>query len=150
MLCVRSYRRLVLWCFFALGMSCWAATSATAQISVVVAKNSKVTIDKMTKAEVKKIFAGVKLKWKDGGKIQIIDQPETDIGVKFYKAVLGKSHMQVHKQWLKLLLSGQASAPLKASSDAEVKKMVSRHAYAIGYIAANNLDDSVREILRVD
>lgn len=150
MLCVRNYRKISFCCFFVLGMSCWAATLATAQISVVVAKNSKLTIDKMTKAEAKKIFSGVKLKWKDGGKIQIIDQPETDIGAKFYKAVLGKTQMQVHKQWLKLLLSGQASAPLKAPSDAEVKKMVSRHAYALAYVATKNLDDSVREILRID
>lgn len=150
MLCLRGNRKISLcWCF-AVWMSCWAATSATAQISVVVAKNSKLTAEKMTKAEVKKIFAGMKLKWKDGGKIQIIDQPETETGTKFYKAVLGKSQMQVHKQWLKLLLSGQASAPLKVSSDAEVKKMVNRHAYAIGYVATNNLDDSVRELLRLD
>lgn len=146
---LRRHEKKILW-WLALWLCCWAIIPATAQVSVVVAKNSRLASDKTTKAEVKEIFAGAKLKWKDGAKIRVVDQPQTNTGAKFYKAVLGASPTQVHKQWLKLLLSGQASAPLQVTSDKEVKQMVSRHAHAIGYIATGSLDDSVREILRLE
>jgi ABC-type phosphate transport system substrate-binding protein len=123
------------------------AASAPAQISVIVAKSAEV---KATKAEVKEIFTGAKLKWPDGKKIQVVDQPDTELGKKFYDLVIGKSANQVRRQWTKLLLSGQAAAPLKQPSDKNVKKIVAGNPNAIGYIATSALDDSVREIFRVD
>jgi ABC-type phosphate transport system substrate-binding protein len=123
------------------------AASAPAQISVIVAKASEV---KATKAEVKEIFTGAKLKWPNGNKIQVIDQPDTELGKKFYDLAIGKSANQVRRQWTKLLLSGQAAAPLKQPSDKNVKKIVASNPTAIGYIATSALDDSVREILRIE
>jgi ABC-type phosphate transport system substrate-binding protein len=120
---------------------------APAQISVIVAKATEA---KANKAEVKEIFTGAKLKWANGNKIQVVDQPDTELGKKFYDAVIGKSANQVRRQWTKLLLSGQAAAPLKQPSDKNVKKIVAGNPNAIGYIATDALDDSVREILRVE
>lgn len=123
------------------------AVSAPAQISVIVAKSNEV---KATKAEVKEIFTGAKLKWANGNKIQVIDQPETELGKKFYDLVIGKSANQVRRQWTKLLLSGQAAAPIKQPSDKNVKKIVAANPNAIGYIDTGALDGSVREIFRIE
>jgi ABC-type phosphate transport system substrate-binding protein len=123
------------------------AVSAQAQISVIVAKSTEA---KATKTEVKEIFTGAKLKWANGNKIQVVDQPDTELGKKFYDLVIGKSANQVRRQWTKLLLSGQAVAPIKQPSDKNVKKIVAGNPNAIGYIATSALDDSVREILRIE
>ncbi|MGH7601079.1 MAG: hypothetical protein ACREOI_32375 [bacterium] len=123
------------------------AVSAQAQISVIAAKSTEA---KATKTEVKEIFTGVKLKWPNGNKIQVVDQPDTELGKKFYDMVIGKSANQIRRQWMKLLLSGQAAAPIKQPSDKNVKKIVAGNPNAIGYIATSALDDSVREILRID
>lgn len=123
--------------------------TAHAQISIVVAKSAKLDSNDLKKSEIKEIFTGNKLKWADGNKIQVIDQAESNIGEQFYQEVLGKSLIQVRRHWTRLLLSGQASAPLQCSSDKIVKKAVAGSPHAIGYIATGALDDSVKEILRL-
>jgi hypothetical protein len=74
----------------------------------------------------------------------------SELGKKFYDMVIGKSANQVRRQWTKLLLSGQAAPPLKQPSDKNVKKVVAGNPNAIGYIATSALDDSVREVLRIE
>lgn len=125
------------------------SATAQAQISVIVAKSAKLDANDLKKSEVKEIFTGNKLKWTDGNKIQVVDQAESDLGEKFYREVLGKSLLQVRRHWTRLVLSGQASAPLQFSSDKLVKKAVAGNPYAIGYIASAALDGSVKEILRL-
>ena len=140
----KKWRVAVAWCA---ALILAVAASAPAQISVIVAKSAEA---KATKTEVKGIFTGAKLKWPNGNKIQVVDQPDTELGKKFYDKVIGKSANQVRTQWAKLLLSGQAAAPLKQPSDKTVKKIVAGSSNAIGYIATSALDDSVREILRIE
>jgi ABC-type phosphate transport system substrate-binding protein len=123
--------------------------TARAQISIVVAKAAKLDSNDVKKAELKAIYTGNKLKWSNGNKIQVVDQAETGLGKKFYDLVLGKTLSQVRSQWTKLMLSGQASAPVQCSSDKAVKKIVASNPSAIGYIASSALDDSVKEILRI-
>jgi len=123
---------------------------AQAQISVIACKSAKIDTSKFGKAELKEIFTGTKLRWPDGSKIHVVDQLDGEIGEKFYKTVTGKSATQVRKQWTKLALSGQASAPIKCTSDKAVKKLIAGNPNAVGYISTRSLDDSVREIIRIE
>lgn len=123
--------------------------TAHAQISIVVAKSAKLDSNDLKKSEIKEIFTGNKQKWSNGNKIQVVDQAETAIGKEFYEKVLNKSLNQVRHYWTRLMLSGQASAPLQCPSDKIVKKVVAGSAHAIGYISTSSLDDSVKEILRI-
>lgn len=144
----KAYRRK--WLTAALGCCVWlgvATTLAQAQISVIV---SKATTVKLTKSEVKEIYTGAKLKWANGNKIQVVDQPDTATGKNFYTLIIGKSFNQTRSQWAKLLLSGQANAPLRYPSDKTVKKAVAGNPNAIGYVASGALDDTVQEILRIE
>jgi len=127
-----------------------SAPSAVAQISIVAAKSAKLDSNSVNKAEVKAIYTGNRLKWADGSKIHVVDQAETEVGKKFYANVIGKSVNEARKQWTKLLLSGQASAPLKCLSDKAVKKVVASNPKAIGYISTRALDETVKEILRIE
>jgi len=68
----------------------------------------------------------------------------------FYDKYLGKSVSQVRVQWTKLVLSGQATAPVKALSDEDVKKSVSGNANALGYISTKSLDSSVKELFKIE
>lgn len=137
------------WLIAALGCWVWLglAAAAQAQISMIV---SKATAVKLTKSEIKEIYTGAKLKWPNGNKIQVVDQPDTATGKNFYALVIGKSFTQTRSQWTKLLLSGQANAPLRLPADKAVKKAVAGNPNAIGYIAAGALDDTVQEILRIE
>ena len=133
--------------YFSLILILIAQSSNYAQISVVVSSSSG---EKLTKNEVKEIFSGVRLTWSNGSKIQVVDQSEPQIGNKFYDDFIGKSVNQIRVQWTKLVLSGQAVAPIKAQNDDEVKKNVSSKPNAIGYISTKSLDSSVKEIFKIE
>ncbi|MDZ7269759.1 MAG: hypothetical protein ONB48_20745 [candidate division KSB1 bacterium] len=120
-----------------------------AQISIVVARSAALDSNSLKPAEIKEIYSGNKLKWPNGAKIQVVDQAETEVGKKFYETLMGRSFNQVRQQWNKLMLSGQASAPLQCPSDKAVKKVIASRPYAIGYILTSSLDNTVKEILRL-
>lgn len=121
-------------------------TLASAQVSVVIAKASKYT---PTAADAKSYFAGVKLEWPDATKVQVIDQPEAAIAKTFYEKFVGVPVTQVRKEWTKLILSGQAAAPVKCASDDDVKKALAANPAAIGFIATASLDATVREVAKI-
>lgn len=117
------------------------------QISVIVSKSSSQTL---TKDDAKEIFSGTKTTWSNGSKVQIVDQSDTEVGAKFYTTFLAKSLNKVRLQWTKLVLSGQAIAPIKASDDEDVKKNVAKDPNNVGYIYSKSLDPSVKELFRID
>jgi hypothetical protein len=121
-------------------------TLASAQVSVVVAKASKYA---PSEGDAKSYFAAVKLEWPDGTKVQVIDQPDAAIAKIFYEKFVGVALTQVRKEWTKLILSGQAAAPVKCASDDEVKKALAANPAAIGFIATASVDATVREIAKV-
>ena len=133
---------LVVSLFFFLGYN-----SSFGQISVIASKSSTQTL---TKDEAKEIFSGVKTTWSNGKKVLVIDQSDTEVGGKFYNDFLSKSVNKVRLQWTKLVLSGQAAAPIKATDDEEVKKNVAKDPNSVGYINSKSLDPSVKELFRIE
>jgi len=123
------------------------AAPASAQHSIIV---NKASAQKASKDEARDMFAGAKLTWSDGAKVQVVDQAESEAGKAFYEKVIGKSVNQVRMQWTKLLLSGQAMAPKKCVDDAAVKKAVAEGPNTIGYISTSALDETVKELLRIE
>ena len=123
-----------------------AVSIGQAQISVVVAESSRQTAGA---SEIKQIFTGAKLVWAGGEKVLVADQPESAISKAFYEKFVGKSVSQVRTEWMKLVLSGQATAPKKCAGDAAVKEFLSDNPNAVGYISSSALDERVKEIHRV-
>lgn len=122
------------------------AGECQAQISIVVSKSSP---RKLTVEDARAIFAAVKTTWPDGSKVELVDQPDSPLAEAFYSRLVGKTVAQIRKEWTKLILSGQAAAPVACPGDDEVKKHVAASPNAIGYIATSSLDASVREIGQV-
>jgi ABC-type phosphate transport system substrate-binding protein len=122
------------------------ARSASAQISVVVSASQTKTL---TERDIAEIFAGASTTWPDGTKAQIIEHGDAVLTQKFFAKVVKKPTALVRSQWTKLALSGQGAAPKKGADAAAVKELVKKTPGAIGYIATSDLDDSVREILKV-
>jgi ABC-type phosphate transport system substrate-binding protein len=118
-----------------------------AQISIVVSKSSS---HKGNLDEMKQIFCGAKIAWENGNKVQVADQAESEIGKKFYDKFIGKSAIQVRSQWMKLVLSGQAAAPIKCTDDTAVKKAVAENPNAVGYILSSSVDATVKEIGKIE
>lgn len=125
----------------------FAIPTVHAQISVVVSRAASHTA---TQTQIKDFFTGTKLHWSSGAKVLVIDRPKTEIGETFYKKLVGRSPAQVRVQWTKLVLSGQAPPPIKGMSEEEVKKLVSENPNAIGFIATSALDDTVKELIRIE
>jgi ABC-type phosphate transport system substrate-binding protein len=123
------------------------ARPVEAQISVIVGPGSSYS---PSQAEVVEMFVGAKTTWNDGTRVQVVDQPETATGATFYEQVLGRSPAEVRRAFIELVLSGQASKPERAGSDAEVKAAVARLPGAIGFIQSSALDSSVKEVLRIN
>jgi ABC-type phosphate transport system substrate-binding protein len=119
---------------------------AHAQISVVVSAGASNTADLDAVA---RMFSGQVTSWADGSKVQLVDQSETEVGKSFYDKVLQKGPAQVRKALTALLLSGQIPKPEQGSSDAEVKAALAKLPGSIGYIATSSLDDSVKELVRI-
>jgi len=121
--------------------------AAQAQISIVIGKASAYT---PSEADIKAYLSGVKLQWPDGAKVVVADQTEAAIAKTVYEKFLGSSLAQVRKEWTKLVLSGQAAAPVKCASDAEVIKAVAANPAAIGFISRASLDATVKEVAKIE
>jgi ABC-type phosphate transport system substrate-binding protein len=124
-----------------------AASPATAQYSIIV---SKASTQQASRDEARDMFTGDRLMWSDGAKVLVIDQAESETGKGFYEKFIGKPLNQVRMQWTKLLLSGQATAPKKCADDEAIKKAVAGSPNAIGYVATSALDETVKEIVRIE
>lgn len=139
--------RLLYACILILALACMTVSTAQAQISIVIGKSS---IHKAGLDDLKQMFNGTKITWANGNKVHVADQSESELGKRFYEKFIGKSAIQVRTQWMKLFLSGQASAPLKCNDDASVKKAVADDPNMVGYISSASLDNTVKEIGRIE
>lgn len=125
--------------------------SATAQISIVVAKSSPYAEQekKIDESEFKKIFSAAKPSWNTGAKILVVYQEDSEMADAFYKEFVRKSIKKVRREWTKLALSGQAIAPVFCKSDEEVKAAIIKNGNAIGFISSSNLDENLTELLQI-
>jgi ABC-type phosphate transport system substrate-binding protein len=141
--CLKLHR-LACWTLVALCMSATAAWAG--DYAVIVNKANAAPVDKDT---VVKIYTGQLKSWKDGSPVAAVDLPESDPArASFTSEVLGKTVANVKALWAQMIFSGQALPPKQASSDDEVKKLVSANKGAIGYVKASSVDDSVRAVLK--
>jgi ABC-type phosphate transport system substrate-binding protein len=123
------------------------APPAMAQISVIGHPD---VIAKPTADEVSEIFGGTIRAWPSGAKIYVADQSESEVGHLFYETVVKRPMSTVRMHWIQLILSGQAVAPRRMSSDMAVLEFVRRTPGAVGYVRAASLDGTVKELLRID
>lgn len=142
----RRAARLLWGAVFALALVAGSATTAAAQISIVVSASSS---HSASPAELAQMFGGAVTSWGNGSQVQIVDQADSPVGATFYADFVGRSVSQVRKAFTALLLSGQAPQPQQVANDAAVKSAVAGNPNAVGYIASSALDDTVKEVARI-
>jgi ABC-type phosphate transport system substrate-binding protein len=123
---------------------------AGGDLVIIVNKSNKT--NSLSRDEVKNIFLGKRSVWTFGGNILTCDLVEGDAGegdsarAVFAENFLHKDLHVLKSYWIKMIFSGRSRPPVTKKSAAEVKKFVSIHKDAIGYIYRQDLDDSVREL----
>jgi ABC-type phosphate transport system substrate-binding protein len=125
----------------AISGSAWAG-----DIVVIVNKANDIPVSKEL---VTSFYLGEAKMWPGARPILLLDQPaESAQRAAFDKEVLGKTVRQVKDLWSQLAMSGKSSPPKEVASDDEVKKLVSEGRYAIGYINAKSVDDTVKVVAK--
>jgi ABC-type phosphate transport system substrate-binding protein len=114
-------------------------------VAVVSAQNPANT---MSKNQVLDIFLGKASRFPDGGAAVPIDQVEgSAVRDEFYLVFAGKSAAQVKAHWSKITFTGRGRPPREVANGEDVKKHLAENPRAIGYIAKNLVDDSVKVVL---
>jgi phosphate transport system substrate-binding protein len=121
------------------------------QATVAFVVNKENPVSDISLAELKDIFLGVQQSWKNGDRIVAVGREE---GSEEKEIVLGKiynmSGTQLKQYWTAKVIRGNNVHPPKTfPSDVLIKKLVQRVPNAVGYIRADQADDSVK-VLKVE
>ena len=147
----RSLRSAIL--FALVGMLLPAATlPAVAEGSFQIVVNTSNPISEIDKGQLSKLFLKRARSWENNRVAQPVDQMESSsVRADFSKSVHGRSVKAIKSYWLRMIFSGDGSAPLELSSDSAVLSYVADNTDAVGYIAAGTqLPTGVKTLTVVD
>jgi len=130
----------------ALLLSILAASARAEDIVVIMNKDNPNVVNTEF---VTRIYTGAIKGWPDGNPVLAYDQSEeAEARELFCTLVLRKSAANVKAIWSQNIFTGKALPPKIAGTDTAVKALVVSHRYAIGYIRASQVDDTVKVIGR--
>ncbi len=139
--------RLMRWLLLA-GILGSVVPSAAADFVVVV--NPQVKVDHLTKAQLKRIYRKEMTEWPGDGAIIVFDQPaSSEVRAAFSKKVLDATVAEVQNYWINKKMTAGLTGPKVFRSPTLVKKFVARTPGAIGYLAPDQVDDTVK-VVQVD
>jgi ABC-type phosphate transport system substrate-binding protein len=122
-----------------------APSMARAEFRVIVNKNNGVST--LKRSQIVRIFTKKKTTWEDGRAIEPVDLPKGHhTRDEFSQAVLNKSVVEVESFWMSETLVGGKSAPDILRDGYEIKEFIKGNREAIGYIDADQVDDSIKVI----
>jgi ABC-type phosphate transport system substrate-binding protein len=119
------------------------------EIDVVVNKSNNTA--PLSREEVRRIFMGDKSSWPGGKRITVLmlapDQPER---VVILQAVFKMNESEYTKYFLQAAFTGHVlAAPRDLSSAAHMKAHLAANPNAIGYLKKEDVDDSVKVVLKL-
>lgn len=124
------------------------APPAMADVVAVVSVKSPITA--LSKSQVTDLFLGKVNRYPDGTQAEPVDQAEGRTARdEFYSKATGKSAAQLKAYWSKIIFTGRGQPPPTVANDIEMKKRISEHPQAIGYIDRSLVDSSVRVVCDV-
>jgi ABC-type phosphate transport system substrate-binding protein len=123
--------------------------SAADEVDVIVNKTN--TISDLPLADARKIFLGDKTTWPSGKRVTILmlaqGQPERAV---ILREIYKMSEADYSKYFLQAAFTGKISAPPKdVPSPAQVKQLVAENPGAVGYTKKEDVDDSVKVVLKL-
>lgn len=121
-----------------------AAASADVPLAVIVHPSRSAPLDK---SEIERIYLKKKRYWGDGTPIVPINRETgSEIRSEFNRRVYRSRAVDLARYWNQLYFQG-ILPPITLSSDEAVKRYVATERNAIGYVRADDVDDSVRVVL---
>ncbi len=127
------------------------APPVNAKEEILIIVNIDNQISELSHRELIDLYMGRSQQFPNGNHVIRVDQlPDSKIRETFYRSLVDKSITQVNAYWARLLFTGRASPPVVMTGDKLVIKTVSENRNTIGYIAADQLDSSVKVIMRVE
>ena len=129
-------------------MAVEAGVSAGDEVDVIVNKGNDT--GELSVADAKKIFMGDKSVWGSGKRVTILmlapGQPERAV---ILKEIYKMSESDYGKYFLQAAFSGRVTAPPKdVGSAGQMKQLVAGNPGAIGYLKKEDVDDSVKVVLK--
>jgi ABC-type phosphate transport system substrate-binding protein len=125
------------------------ASTARADIAVIVSPKNMATWDSNNQNQVKDIFLGRLEKFPDGTAVKPVDQRLGSVRREFYLKLAGKDDIALNVYWSNLIFTGRGQPPKVIGDDNDVKKMVKDNPECIGYIDSKLVDNSVKVIYLV-
>lgn len=108
--------------------------STSAQAGFIVIANTESGLEKISAAELRKVYLKKIPVLPNGQSAQVVGLKEGSAREVFLKTVLRKSESSLNSYWSRLMFSGRATPPRLFNSDQEVLDYVKQHAGAIGFI----------------
>ncbi len=105
-----------------------------AYADVLVVANKGVAETNLTKSDLKEIFLGKKVQWKDNSKIHFVTSKQAELHKAFLKSYINKSDKQYSNYWRKMVFTGKGKIPESFDSDKAMIEHVKNTGGAIGYI----------------
>ena len=133
-------------------MSCariLTVSAAVEEVDVVVNKTN--VVSSLSREELRKIFMGEKNSWPGGKHITVLmlekGQPERQL---ILREVYKMNESDYTKYFLQAAFTGRVqAAPRDLSSTAEMKTRLAANPNAIGYLKQEDVDNSVRVLLKI-
>ncbi len=130
---------LVLGCGLALG------EEAEKPRPLVLITNVKNPINDISKRELGRIYVKKMHYWENGERCVPIDQAGTSQTRKdFYLLVLNKDLYEMKRYWMQETMTGNGTPPVTLDKSATVKRYVRKIKGSVGYIYADEVDDTVK------
>jgi ABC-type phosphate transport system substrate-binding protein len=126
-----------------------AVNAAPEEVDVLVNRANSATV--LSREEVRRIFIGDKSSWPGGKRITVLmltpDQPERGIVL---RDVFKMNESDYTKYFLQAAFTGHVQAPPRDLPSAlQMKAHLTANPNAIGYLKKEDVDDSVRVVLRL-
>jgi ABC-type phosphate transport system substrate-binding protein len=118
--------------------------SCAARADLVVIVNPKNQASSLTVEQIAQYYLGASRALKP------MDLPEgSALREEFYRKVTNKDSAQIRALWARLIFTGKVTPPKQVASSAAVALAVAADEQAIGYVASDAVDGSVKVVLKV-
>ncbi len=107
---------------------------AVSHADCLIITNKSVNEEYITKNEVKNIFLGKQIKWKNKTKIRIVISDNKELHVAFLKTYIRRIPSQFRAHWRSMMFTGKGMLPRRFTTTEELIKYVATTEGAIGYI----------------
>lgn len=117
---------------------------------IFIIANASNRVETISKSEIKEIFLGEKIHWKNGSKIKIADNLNKTAAEEFYRTYIGKTVSRIKKIWIKKMLRGKMSPPESFKDADELLTFVSSKKHCIGFVSGIKIPKGVKVLKVVD